>query len=196
MFFYEQNGVSTLKAKKAAAQVSNASPPNPPFTEAENGLSKAPNPTEPPKAQANSLSTQQQQKQQQQQPCSTLPTAREREASSQPPSTSQAKAPIHTPLIDHLQNIVQLGRELRDTAQELQALNAVSPSQIALLQVRRYYTPPLFTRPSFYFTIPFLLQEAFSLIAYENPYESPFADFMHPRHRKVLAESVNNAILG
>lgn len=33
------------------------------------------------------------------------------------------------------------------------------------------------------------------MIAYENPYESPFADLMHPRHRKILAESVNNAIL-
>lgn len=40
------------------------------------------------------------------------------------------------------------------------------------------------------------LQDAFSLIAYENPYESPFADLIHPRHRKILAKSINNAILG
>ncbi|VDK32213.1 unnamed protein product [Taenia asiatica] len=70
-----------------------------------------------------------------------------------------------------LNSVVQLGRELRDKAQELQAKNALSPTQAALLQ------------------------DAFSLIAYENPYESPFADLMHPRHRKILAESVNNAIL-
>ncbi|EUB63878.1 Ran-binding protein [Echinococcus granulosus] len=70
-----------------------------------------------------------------------------------------------------LNSIVQLGRELRDKAKELQAKNALSPAQAALLQ------------------------DAFSLIAYENPYESPFADLMHPRHRKILAESVSNAIL-
>ncbi|CDS37428.1 ran binding protein 9 [Echinococcus multilocularis] len=70
-----------------------------------------------------------------------------------------------------LNSIVQLGRELRDKAKELQTKNALSPAQAALLQ------------------------DAFSLIAYENPYESPFADLMHPRHRKILAESVNNAIL-
>lgn len=33
------------------------------------------------------------------------------------------------------------------------------------------------------------------MIAYESPYESPFADLIHPRHRKILADSVSNAIM-
>ncbi|KAM3177843.1 hypothetical protein ACTXT7_003732 [Hymenolepis weldensis] len=70
-----------------------------------------------------------------------------------------------------LSRIVKMGRELRDTARELQSKNALSIDQFTLLQ------------------------DAFSLIAYENPYESPFADLMHPRHRKILADSVSNAIL-
>nr|CDS25603.1 ran binding protein 9 [Hymenolepis microstoma] len=70
-----------------------------------------------------------------------------------------------------LDGIVKMGRELRDTARELQAKNVLSINQLNLLQ------------------------DAFSLIAYENPFESPFADLIHPRHRKILADSVSNAIL-
>ncbi|VDO09107.1 unnamed protein product [Rodentolepis nana] len=70
-----------------------------------------------------------------------------------------------------LGGIVKMGRELRDSARELQSKNVLSMSQLTLLQ------------------------DAFSLIAYENPLESPFADLIHPRHRKILADSVSNAIL-
>uniref|UniRef100_A0A5K3FRV0 CTLH domain-containing protein n=2 Tax=Mesocestoides corti TaxID=53468 RepID=A0A5K3FRV0_MESCO len=96
--------------------------------------------------------------------------AMETRSTNDSPTPASDSSPLQQSPLD-LNSVVQLGRELRDNARELQANNAISPTQLALLQ------------------------DAFSLFAYENPYESPFSDLMHPKHRKMLAESVNNAIL-
>lgn len=39
-------------------------------------------------------------------------------------------------------------------------------------------------------------QGAFGLIAYQDPYTSPFRRFLDPSHRDRLADAVNSAIMG
>ncbi|THD21724.1 hypothetical protein D915_007666 [Fasciola hepatica] len=72
---------------------------------------------------------------------------------------------------DDVLNLVEYGRMLRTAAMELKQKNAISPSQIQLLS------------------------GAFGLIAYQDPYTSPFRRFLDPSHRDCLADAVNSAIM-
>ncbi|KAG5443485.1 Ran-binding proteins 9/10 [Clonorchis sinensis] len=67
--------------------------------------------------------------------------------------------------------LVEYGRMLRATALELQCRNAITDSQLQLLS------------------------GAFGLIAYQDPYTSPFRKFLDPIHRERLADAVNSAIM-
>ncbi|CAL8102617.1 unnamed protein product [Calicophoron daubneyi] len=68
-------------------------------------------------------------------------------------------------------NLVEYGRMLRATAVELKNKNALTPMQIQLLN------------------------GAFGMIAYQDPYSSPFRKFLEPAHRERLADAVNSAIM-
>ncbi|CAH8679394.1 unnamed protein product [Schistosoma rodhaini] len=39
------------------------------------------------------------------------------------------------------------------------------------------------------------IKDAFSLVAYQNPYKSPLSGLLHPKYRELLADAVNDAIL-
>ncbi|KAL7053383.1 hypothetical protein AAHC03_027175 [Spirometra sp. Aus1] len=70
-----------------------------------------------------------------------------------------------------LRDLLDYGRALRNLAQDLRASGLISFAQLSLME------------------------NAFNLVAYENPIDSPFGDLAHFRHRKLLADSVNNTIL-
>ncbi|KAA3673598.1 uncharacterized protein DEA37_0004467 [Paragonimus westermani] len=67
--------------------------------------------------------------------------------------------------------LVEYGRTLRSLALELQHRDVITPTQIQLLN------------------------GAFGLIAYQDPFTSPFRRFLDPVHRERLADAVNSAIM-
>ncbi|CAH8633362.1 unnamed protein product [Heterobilharzia americana] len=72
---------------------------------------------------------------------------------------------------DELHDLIEYGRNLRSNALELQHQGAISLEQLLLLS------------------------NAFSLVAYQNPYKSPLNSLLHPKHRELLADAINDAIL-
>ncbi|CAH8679419.1 unnamed protein product [Schistosoma rodhaini] len=75
-------------------------------------------------------------------------------------------------LNNELRNLIEYGRNLRSSALELQRQGVISLEQWLLLS------------------------DAFSLVAYQNPYKSPLSGLLHPKYRELLADAVNDAILG
>ncbi|CAH8679385.1 unnamed protein product [Schistosoma rodhaini] len=74
-------------------------------------------------------------------------------------------------LNNELRNLIEYGRNLRSSALELQRQGVISLEQWLLLS------------------------DAFSLVAYQNPYKSPLSGLLHPKYRELLADAVNDAIL-
>ncbi|KAH8867514.1 hypothetical protein KSF78_0003722 [Schistosoma japonicum] len=72
---------------------------------------------------------------------------------------------------DELRDLIEYGRNLRTTALDLQNQGVISLEQLLLLS------------------------NAFSLVAYQNPYKSPLSSLLHPKYRELLADAVNDAIL-
>nr|CAH8874422.1 unnamed protein product [Trichobilharzia regenti] len=73
--------------------------------------------------------------------------------------------------VSELYDLIEYGRSLRSNALELQHQGAISLEQLLFLS------------------------SAFSLVAYQNPYRSPLSGLLHPKHRELLADAVNDAIL-
>uniref|UniRef100_A0A5K4EU76 Ran binding protein 9-related n=1 Tax=Schistosoma mansoni TaxID=6183 RepID=A0A5K4EU76_SCHMA len=74
-------------------------------------------------------------------------------------------------LNNELRDLIEYGRNLRSSALELQRQGVISLEQWLLLS------------------------DAFSLVAYQNPYKSPLSGLLHPKYRELLADAVNDAIL-
>ncbi|CAH8660601.1 unnamed protein product [Schistosoma guineensis] len=74
-------------------------------------------------------------------------------------------------LNNELRELIEYGRNLRSSALELQRQGVISLEQWLLLS------------------------DAFSLVAYQNPYKSPLSGLLHPKYRELLADAVNDAIL-
>ncbi|CAH8567180.1 unnamed protein product [Schistosoma turkestanicum] len=74
-------------------------------------------------------------------------------------------------LNNELRDLIEYGRNLRSSALELHRQEVISLEQWLFLS------------------------DAFSLVAYQNPYKSPLSDLLHPKYRELLADAVNDAIL-
>ncbi|CAH8680352.1 unnamed protein product [Schistosoma haematobium] len=74
-------------------------------------------------------------------------------------------------LNNELRELIEYGRNLRSSALELQRQGVISLEQWLLLS------------------------DAFSLVAYQNPYKSPLSGLLHPKYRELLADAVNDTIL-
>lgn len=100
--------------------------------------------------------------------------------------------------------MLEFGRELFQMSQRLEKENGANETNRKMLEVRKIITKIYATTNPinrlifiFYFIFCFLfLQDAFSLLAYSNPWSSPMGWQLCPSRREIVCAALNSAILG
>lgn len=90
-----------------------------------------------------------------------------------------------------VERILEFGKELHSMNQRLKLEQNFSENNEKMLTVCAVY---LFWWP--FDVLVFMFQDAFSLLAYSNPWASPVGWQLDPAQRETVCASLNSAILG
>lgn len=103
-----------------------------------------------------------------------------------------------------VERMLEFGRELFQMGQRLEKENGANETNRRMLEVcysalmKSTKKNPESNETNFFYILYFfvLLQDAFSLLAYSNPWSSPLGWQLCPSRREIVCAALNSAILG
>ena len=96
----------------------------------------------------------------------------------------------YTGIIDYYQLFSRFGRSLHKFSEQLEQQKGRNSANVQILQVGEQQ---LIFSTEFHL---FIVQEAFSLLAYSDPWNSPVGGQLDPAGREPVCAQLNSAILG